>query len=847
MRVSDDDSVEERPLKPRYRPLIPVVAGLALGIAADGVLEPSLGSWLLVGGIAAVLVFLAARGAMPVWVNWAAACLLVFPVGGAYHHFRSADKGPHHLVNLPVRSEHLYHLRGVVRAGPSFHRRSRLLKPEKEEEPKQGFWSLRIELDGISGDGNTWRPAEGGVTVFAVCRPELLPGDRVSWLGRLRPGRAPTNPGESDRRKAYQRQGSYATSSVDGPEAFALLRGPAWYTSLTTAVGRLRGFVKRRLLWEADAPVSGLTAALVFGERGWISQYRRDLLQRCGAYHFLAVSGLHVGIFAAFCWALLMGVGLPVGMRSALLLALVWLYVLFTGAHAAAARAGLMVTFMVAAPLLGRQRDFASALAGTALVLLLWRPQYLFSAGFQLTFIAVWAIVYLYRQFAAILWPWEDVVVRLQRSGEHRVLADLLFFGKHYLLLSFCVWIATAPMIAYWFKIVSPLAPVVNLFLYPLVVPLIVSSFLLVGSVCVGLPGSGLLVWCTNLLSDSIGEALEVAGSVVLHTPGPWIWWIVLFYVCLCVWVLRARLKQGRKAFLVVALVLAATHVWGEVAVHRKGPFTLTVCDVGEAQLVLMRFPSGCTMLYDAGCSSVSRARVVADVLWHQRVRRIDTIVLSHRNWDHYIALPFLVERFSVGKVVIPPAGELSEGARRLREFLAGSGVRVLKLTEGAGIRGRGFECSVLHPSERFIRSAKVNENDKSMVLLCRSGDFRFLLTGDVCEVSMKRLVERYGETLDVDLLILPHHGRYEPGLEEFVRRARPAVAIASGGHRGGLGGTRDLLRRLEVPLWTTAESGAVIVEYLGDTIVTTGYVSDRTARYEVRRNAYRDEAQGSQ
>ena len=143
-----------------------------------------------------------------------------------------------------------------------------------------------------------------------------------------------------------------------------------------------------------------------------------------------------------------------------------------------------------------------------------------------------------------------------------------------------------------------------------------------------------------------------------------------------------------------------------------------------------------------------------------------------------------------------------------------------------------GLECVVIHPNDQFLGESTLSENEKSLVLMCRFGHFKILLTGDIQEHSLRRLVEDYGEALRADVLLLPHHGESVPGLREFVELVRPGIALASCDSEPGQ--VRLLLDDMGVPLWTTAEHGAVVMEVRTDEISVSGFRSGRHKRLDL-------------
>jgi len=826
------DAVPER-LPPRHRPLIPVLVGLATGIAADEALAPPFALWMALGWTLILLALWAAVRRLRPWGNWLLALLLLVPVGGAYHHVRFRQKPPWHLTNLPLKERALYRLRGVVRGDPTFHFARRPLSPQNG--PGVGFWLVRVGLTGISSEGERWHRVRGGVAVFVrEGLPTVMPGDRVEFVSALEKNSRPTNPGERDRGKAFARSGSYATASVPSGAAFEVLSESPWYSPLL-AVSNLRVYLKGRLIWNAPRPLSGLTASLVFGERGRIEPELAELLKDSGVLHFLAISGLHVGIFAGFVWLILLWAGIPIRLRSAVLIGLLWLYVLFTGSRAPGLRAGCMLSLAMAGPLLRRRYDFVSSLVASALIILLINPSELFSAGFQLTFVAVWAIVYLYWQLAKILWPWESFLARAQQPEERSFFSDTRFCVRHAALLSFCVWVATAPLIAYHFNRVCLLAPLISLLVWPLILPLLLCAFLLVLSVLAGGLGAGLLVWCTGFFSSRIETLLEVASRLpgfVHFTAGPPAWWVALFYVGVSLWVLRQRLARGRGAFLVLVIGLSLTYIWSDVRLRSLDSFRMIVTDVGHGSAVVMRCPDGSTALFDAGSYRTGACRAVAELLWAQRVEGIDPLILSHRNFDHCCFVPYLAKRFAVGKIVIPAAGELNEFGRRLHALIDGLAIREVTVSEGRRIAGGGLRCLALHPDSRFIQNPRVSANDKSLVLLCRFGSCKFLLTGDNQHLSMERLADTYGPSLKADVLLMPHHALFAEGLEEFIRLCAPLAAVASCAKGADIERSRAMLARLGIPLWTTADDGAIIIEVRQAKLSIEGYKSGKRAEF---------------
>ena len=842
MQGSSSDGTELREFVPRHRPLIPVLTGSALGIAIDGVLEPAFLVWVILGCAVLVLTLWGALRGLKPWGNWVLVAVLLVPIGGAWHCRRFRERPPWHLSNLLTEDTWRCYVRGTVTQEPELHFSAPAFHSAGAGAPQ--FSLCRVEVNALSADGRKWFRAEGGLAVFGGSgRRDLFAGDKVQFAGKVRRDRSATNPGETDFQAIYDRQGTHGVANVLSASAFQLRHRPRWYSSVRVAVGRLRRHVKDELIWSADAPIHGITAALIFGQRGRLGPRLSELLSEGGAFHFLAISGLHVGIFAAFVWAVLSWLRLAVRLRAPILILMIWLYALFTGLHVSAMRAAFMLSIIVAAPLFERRHDSISALIGAALLILLFWPQQLFTAGFQLSFLAVWAVIYLYPELARLFWPWDELVLSMQQPSQRTFFGDLSFYARRYLLLSACVWLAVAPVTAYHFHHFSFLTPLINLVLWPLVLLLILSSFLLMVSALMGGLLPGVLVWVTGFFCLRIETLLEVASELpgfVVHTGGHPIWWVGLFYLVLAVWVLRVRLRGGRAVFLAGVLALGAAHVLIGISARRSDELTVTVADVGRGQCVVFRLPSGAVMIYDAGAHRPSRVGAVEGILRHNRARRIQKLVISHRDFDHSSFVARLARKFPIGEVLIPP-NTSSLAQVPIDSEIQTRGLRRQVCIEGVKLVGEGLECAVIHPNDRFLGQwtlrenekplvRTLSENEKSLVLLCRFGHFAVLLTGDIEEHSLRRVVDDYGEDLKADVLLLPHHGAWAEGLRELIELVQPQIAVAS--CEGKVDDrVSQVLEELGVPLWTTAEHGAVIMKVGADELSVSGFRSGRRKR----------------
>ncbi len=689
------------------------------------------------------------------------------------------------------------------------------------------------------GKGQWFRTA-GGITAFGGGGlPQAAYGDLVEFLGVLEPNSPPTNPGEPALNEVYERRGIYGVASGMETDGVLVLEKAPWYVSPVKMAEGLRGYMRGRLKSVGEgAEVHPLVEVLLLGDRHALPVELSDDLHDAGATHFLAISGLHVGIFAAGIWVILILSGMGVGKRHVMLIVLVWFYVFFTGSRISSIRAALMLSLLAGAPLLHRRPDALSTLAGTALLILIWRPQELFSAGFQLSFLAVWAIFYIYPLLRETMMPWRGPRERMQSEGSVTLAQSLWMYGSDYFCLSLSIWLVIVPLTAFHFNRYSLLLPFLNVALWPLVLFLILNCF--TGIVAVPLGGFVFRIfnYFSSVLSGGIEGLLSIGRTLpgfVSYTPGPPLWWVYLYYavVLFCVMLWRKRFRLWVVATGVG--VLALSMLFYEIRASELEHFRMTIKDVGHGQSIMLRLPGGGVKLYDAGSTSYAMVRNVSGVLRHNRVRAIGALTVSHRHFDHYCFVPELAKQFGIDRLLIPPKGAGENAPHLVQRELRDASEHYVRVKEGASISAGGLKAEFLHPDLRFLAETSVRRNDLSAVLLCSYDGWRILLPGDAEEAALARLISDYGEKIRADVVVLPHHGAWTEGLAAFIEASGPAMVVASNG-RPLDGRVKKLFAGSGISVWATFEDGAVTLDFGPDAIRVEGYVSGRTQLIPRRR-----------
>ena len=268
---------------------------------------------------------------------------------------------------------------------------------------------------------------------------------------------------------------------------------------------------------------------MMLGIKGELSNENKQLFIRTGTLHLFAISGLHVGIIAVTWAGLFTVLRVPRRLSVILGLLLVYIYVETTGASPSAVRAFAMTAFFWLGTSIVRQMPPFQALIASAVVVLLFSPSQLFSAGFQLSYTVVtgilaWGIPF----FQFLREKWHANILQKQ-PHQSRIIKLITKIGEA-VVGTFCIslsaTLASAPLSILYFGILAPFAVVLNMALVPIASLVIVSGLF---SLIFGIGGASALSGFFNhgplLLIKIIQNLLDwVVSAPGAFFPMAWVW-----------------------------------------------------------------------------------------------------------------------------------------------------------------------------------------------------------------------------------------------------------------------------------------------------------------------------------
>ncbi|MBA4744845.1 MAG: ComEC/Rec2 family competence protein [Muricauda sp.] len=305
----------------------------------------------------------------------------------------------------------------------------------------------------------------------------------------------------------------------------------------------------------------GVIQALLLGKRDDISENTYNNYTNAGAVHILAVSGLHVGIILLLLEFILVPLErLPKGKTLKLLLVvlLLWGYAFVAGLSPSIVRAVTMFSFVAYALYLNRPTNSFNIIALSMLFILLVKPLFLFQVGSQMSYAAVFAIVWIYPKLQKLWFP-DNLIIRktwqllsVSVAAQLGVLPISLFYFHQFPALFFISNLLIVPFLG---LILGLGILVIALALIDLLPTFLVDSF------------NGVI----KMMNSIIGWVAHQEGFIIKNIPFDSIQ-LLLGYLIIIVLVVFLSRPKWRVALVLFGgvIILQSWNIWNQTQLHKK-------------------------------------------------------------------------------------------------------------------------------------------------------------------------------------------------------------------------------------------------------------------------------------
>ena len=287
-------------------------------------------------------------------------------------------------------------------------------------------------------------------------------------------------------------------------------------------------------------------------------------------------------------------------------------------------------------------------------------------------------------------------------------------------------------------------------------------------------------------------------------------------------------MKQGAWKYIFGVLVLGVAAILLGVPSSPDKNLHIIACDVGQGDAILITYESA-QVLIDGGPDSK-----ILDCLgkylpfWD---RKIEVVILTHPQLDHYGGLIEVARRYEIENFVANALDSSADAYQELKREISDRGIRVTNPTQSTALRYGSLYIDIVHPSQSFLLqnskstqttnntdvlgsfTSNIDPNEFSIVAILSFGEFDALFTGDLTPDVIPEVIAG-GELKDVDFIKVPHHGSKNGLTQELIEATTPEAAVISVGKNNRFGHPHEqvltLLKDFGVETLRTDEQGDI-------------------------------------
>lgn len=698
---------------------------------------------------------------------------------------------------------------------------------------------------------------------------ELKIGQVLLMKGTYTPWEEATNPGQFQTGKYYCSQGILGRF-----QKCTILKQGEYYGQIREGMWQLRQKAHDFLKQELGEEDGALISAMLLGEKSSLKQEDKNLYQRNGISHILAISGLHLMLLGMGVFRILKVILISDRQVSVAAIIIMSVYCIFTGSSISTIRATIMFALSLTARILGRSYDSLSALGLAAILQLFMNPYVLNYSGFLLSFLAVIGVTF--------------VAPKLQE----------LMGAKRKITKSICVSISasitTLPVLLCNYGTFPWYSVLLNLCILPAMSVLLFLSIMLIGisgtigmGICFKMgtvvnvgPESGIIYVILLKVQEFlvlgikvILQYFEICCKIFEYFPfqdgyiGAPSGIQIVIYGCLVIFVVTRGVKSSD--FLRKMILLSAISI---LTIQIKTGAEITMLDVGQGDGMVIRNRNGNVYISDCGSSSlnqVGKYRLIP-FLKHKGYENIKGIFLSHLDQDHMNGIVELLEtakeeRIEISYLFLPESALWIEEDKdivvALENLALQNDVKLVYMKQGDKIVDHKMSFLCVYPASAKNGGAYGQDrNNQSLVLAMNYKEFDMLLTGDIEKEGEEEIIEYidqigwdYGddkgdqveehgfskgkqmEELGFDkrkqveesdfgkgdrqweVLKVAHHGSSGSCGEEFLNRIRPRLSLISCGKNNAYGHPHEetlvRLKEVDSEVLSTVDYGAITIK----------------------------------
>jgi len=610
--------------------------------------------------------------------------------------------------------------------------------------------------------------------------------DRIVFIGKLKELPVYRNPGTFDYGKYLLRQNIYGFVYID--EIISVEhKNPGFFNKIVLS---LRKRMTESILQNLPARKASILVKMFTGDVSYMPQDLKQIFIDAGVMHALVVSGLHVVFVVGMFLFILRFIPISNRIRSLILIIPVILYCFITGANPPIVRATVMTITVIICYFLARESAIYHSFALSAMVILLFDPQSLFSASMQLSYAACLGIVYIYPKLMFNIDKFREKILQNGNNKFYSFLISVLYYLFSLFLVSFSAQLGVTPIIAYYFYKISLIALLSNIIIVP------ISGLILI--LCFGLffstqiffflvPVFKLLILIVTDIFIKLTEFFASVPNAIIRTGQPTIYFIIIYYILL-IFVFKIKNIRFRLIVVFSSIFLFFSYFMVTKFVV-KYPLKITFLDVGLGDCIFIRTPDDKKIFIDCGGSNAQVGDwIIEPFLWSQGITEIDKIFITTNKWTHYSGLKTLIDDFKIKEIFI-----LSDNLDYNTEL-----ANTIKLAKSKKININSNYSNFGTDEVKFV--VFHDKIKSSYVIQLIHNKFSILFTSDSSDEFLNTISDKIGK---IDILQIPQHGKKLIN-KKIIEILSPEYLILS---------TDKPYKDFNLPVYSTFYNGAIIIK----------------------------------
>ncbi|MBO6119557.1 MAG: ComEC/Rec2 family competence protein [Lachnospiraceae bacterium] len=668
---------------------------------------------------------------------------------------------------------------------------------------------------------------------------------------------SPSNEGEFDQKTYYRSSGITFISFANSIEVTN-----KDFNRLKQKIYEIKIIIKSQITKIFNEKDAGLFSAMVTGDKSTIDRIQKKRFSDNGIAHILAISGLHLSILGLALFELLRK-KLSVNVSASLVSIFILLYGIFIDAGPASLRAITMLFIRFLSLAIGRTYDSKNTLFIIAFIFIIIRPYLLFNAGFQFSYIAIYALneELAFMRITSKKIAVNDGNIHKENSIVGIKVNEIKIPGV--ILLNLFLF----PITVYHYFTY----PLYSIFVNLIVIPLM--AFVL-GFGLVGLGASFLSIQVGKMFSfvvhiifivyDKLCEIVEFLPSHLLVIGRPNLYEILYYFIVIFAILATINLstklimreykkykndfdlksdeklqiinkyknyQRVRIALSVVALIISTLII----SIRHHSDMRMTFVSVGQGDGIIIESKDFVISIDGGSSSNISNGQyILSPHIKSRAISDIDYVFITHADSDHTNGIIYLLEsedEVEINNLVLPVTATNDYKFDKLKTVAESRGTNILYMKEGDVKEFKeGYKIVVFNPNEESLKSEKRDENEMSLTFRLDYKNHSALFTGDIGKETIGRLLKDDFalEKIDVEVLKMPHHGSKNSDVPEFFTLASPKYSVFSYGKNNNYGhpspATVDFMESIGSKVLKTGESGQIDIYFDKENITYRTY-----------------------